>query len=468
MRYCMPSKGGLTALFAFILLCFIQICRGEISHDDLNIKIGQAIFEKLWVFAPSSTKSSDGLGPLYNARSCAQCHEHSNIQETELPASLVIMLSIEPDSHAAVSEMQQQAIHDSGFIPEPVYGKQIQPFAYPGAKAEAHISLTYQTLITRFPDQKAVKLRKPVYQLSAPGYGEFDNGLQISARVAPRMLGLGILDSIPDSALRALADPDDQDGDGISGRINWVWDQPSQTIKAGRFGWKAGKASLEQQNLAALANDIGISSWLFPLPQGDCSARQTECISLAESSQTMPGEAPASKLTAQRFEASTQMTDLLHAFTRVMGAKALLAQQYTPERHMLNTGERLQKGKALFQNIGCITCHTDRFNTPSGIAIFPENISAYSDLLLHDMGEALTDNRQEFRASGREWRTAPLWGIAHYLEQTATPGFLHDGRAASVLEAILWHGGEAEQSKQTFMTLSSEQRNSLTYFVESL
>ena len=440
------------------------------SHEHLNIKIGQAIFEKLWVFAPSSTKSSDGLGPFYNARSCAQCHDISRPDANNLPPSLVIMLSIEPYA-AELSKQNQDALKHIGFIPDPVYGKQIQSFAYPGAKAEAQVTLTEQRLNYLFPDGQEVSLRKPSYQLSALGYGELHADVRFSARVAPRMLGLSLLDALPDTALFALEDPDDKDGDGISGRVNRVWDPLTQSIRAGRFGWKAGKANLEHQNLAALSSDIGVSSWLFPLPEGDCSARQAACTELAQQTETMLAAYPQAENTRPEpmLEASRKMTDLLQAFTRDMGTHVFKTQ--TTLQQKKSNSPALAEGKQLFLRSGCAACHSSKF---SGIIQDSEKsaaqvqISPFSDLLLHDMGEALADNRQEFTASGREWRTAPLWGMADYLSRAASPRFLHDGRAASIMEAILWHGGEADASVQAFAELNKQQRQTLIHFVESL
>jgi CxxC motif-containing protein (DUF1111 family) len=460
-------KGRKTALFFFLVFTWLPVCYGEpksISHDNLDIKIGQAIFEKLWVFAPSSTKSSDGLGPLYNARSCHQCHDLSKKDQSDIPSSLVIQLSIEPTSvitdHKALKD-----IKELGFIPEPVYGKQLQTFAYPGANAEAVVSVSFEQVSVTFPDGEQFHLSKPSYAVSYLGYGAFHPDVKLSPRVAPRMVGLNWLEAIPIQVLLSNADPNDTDNDGISGRVNWAWDLVSQSQTAGRFGWKAGKVSLDQQNLAALSTDIGISSWLFPNAEGDCTQSQTHCTKLAKNTETHLVHADANKRANYAgVEATKKMTDLLLRFTAATSFQA-------PLLHERNTLTQLDNEQQLFNQIGCQNCHIshyDNINNSDTGDIMSATISPYTDLLLHDMGQALADNRKEFDAMGSEWRTAPLWGIAKYLKSSPNPHFLHDGRAKSVLEAILWHGGEAENSKQAFMKLSKDKRTSLINFVESL
>lgn len=461
----LPEKGSLAALFSIVFICWTLETGAEasrISDKNLDIQIGQAIFEKLWVFAPSSTRSSDGLGPLYNARSCAQCHTPSQSVSDQVPVSLVMMLSIQANHDAPLSAQDRQDLLQNGFISEPVYGKQIQTFAYPGAPAEARIKRTDRITTLYFPDQQQVQIHYPEYQLVSAAYGPFHKDIRISPRIAPRLQGLGILESVPEEQITALEDPDDLNGDGISGRANRVYDPLSEAQRIGRFGWKAAKASLEHQNLAALVNDIGVSSWLFQVPAGDCSSAQTECLSLADSTLTTlhRGGTDHDKLKADLVEASREMTDLLYAYTREIGNASL----YRPQR----PSARQLKGKQFFTKSGCLDCHSDKLSNSSQLNEGQNIISPYSDLLLHDMGEGLADNRTEFQANGREWRTAPLWGIAYYLRHTEKPLFLHDGRAASIEEAIFWHGGEAESSKQRFMAMPEAQRTQLIHFVESL
>ena len=461
------NKGGVATLLIFCIFVWVPDTHAKsqiISHDDLDIKIGQAIFEKIWVFAPSSTKSSDGLGPLYNARSCKQCHGLSIKNKSSLPSSLVIHLSIEPSLDMRYQDTEKN-LKELGFIPEPSYGKQLQTFAYPGAKAEAEISVSYEKVLAIFADGDQVSLSKPNYTIDSYGYGDFHPDYRWSPRVAPRMMGLNWLEAIPVETLLLNSDTEDSNNDGISGKINWVWDSTSQSTQAGRFGWKAAKANLEQQNLAALSTDIGVSSWLFPKAEGDCTEAQAHCSQLAKATETYVassahGDSP-NQLTV---EASKEMTDLLLRFTASLSPD----QRLSPNN---KDRSKLEYGRQLFNKIGCHSCHISQYdnvintysNDRKSTTIYP-----YTDLLLHDMGTSLADNRKEFAASGNEWRTSPLWGISKYLQESPNPHFLHDGRAKSVMDAILWHGGEAESSKQAFMNLPKEQRTSLINFVESL
>lgn len=475
-------KGSVSALFVNALFSLILVFTllpvqsatssqtKTFSDEDLNRKIGQAIFDKIWVFAPSSTKSSDGLGPFYNARSCKQCHDLSNqdndsrLMNEITPHSLVIQLSVEHKENAPLSKENLAQKKHLGFIPEPTYGKQIQTFAYPGAPAEAIISLSTEMIKVRFPDNAEIELAKPVYQLSALAYGPLNKDFRFSPRIAPRMQAMMFFDELSDAQILKAADPNDADNNGISGRVNWVWDPITQTQVVGRFGWKAAKANLQQQNLAALATDIGVSSWLFPEPEGDCTKTQVHCIQLAKNTETHITLKSDHQYQKDKVEASRAMTDLLLLFTKRIenGRSIKLSNTANQKRH---------EGEAIFHEIECYSCHSndlilDNIDTKSAKISTQKLI--YTDLLLHDMGEGLTDNREEFSASGNEWRTAPLLGISDYIQQTNQPRFLHDGRARSLVEAIIWHGGEAEQSKQKFMALSKIKRQSLIEFIASL
>lgn len=445
-----------------LLNCLLAstLSHAQFSQQDLNTKIGQAIFEKLWVFAPASTKSSDGLGPFYNARSCQQCHNETKKTDQDFPTSLVIQLSIEPSNKGNQNEASLKHLKETGFIPEPTYGKQLQTFAYPGAYAEGYINAKKRNKHIQFRDGESVNLHYFEYSIKHLAYGTLHPNTHYSVRVAPRMINLGLLDQIPDASIEASADPDDINQDGISGKVNTVWNPETQSNDIGRFGWKAAKASLNQQNLAALSTDIGISSWLFPNPEGDCTAHQHHCVTLAQTSETHLSKNPQHNRSSLP-EATKDMTDLLLAFTRNMGIHSPLS--FNAQAH--------KEGERLFSEIGCVRCHQARFNietSNSQNSTQTHSIWPYSDLLLHDMGIDLSDNRKEFQASGQEWRTAPLWGIAEYLRQIKVPHFLHDGRANSVLDAILWHGGEAKSSNDAFKKLTQQQRTHVIEFVEAL
>lgn len=428
-------------------------------EQGLNFKVGNGVFKKIWVSSPSSTTASDGLGPLYNARSCLRCHVNNGRGQPpaerkatdsaqDRAVSLFLRLSIPPQTEEQKNLLSQ---HRLGFIPEPTYGSQLQGFATQGVNAEGHLNVRYTEIPQRLSGGQIVSLRQPHYTITQLGYGDLHPDTQYSPRVAPPIIGLGLLEAIDEQDLLQLADPEDRDGDGISGRVNNVWNIKTQSVSVGRFGWKAGAPTLEQQNNAALNGDIGISSWLFPKPEGDCTEQQQDCLNQ-----------PHGNTAAQDgLEASNTMTDVLLYYTRNLAV---------PMRRSAES-QRALGGKQLFYSAGCTGCHTPKFKTQSSTE-WPEQsnqlIWPYTDLLLHDMGEGLADNRSEFSATGREWRTPPLWGIGLTKAVSGHSYFLHDGRARSLLEAILWHSGEAEQAKQNVVNMTEKERNALIYFLETL
>jgi CxxC motif-containing protein (DUF1111 family) len=273
----------------------------------------------------------------------------------------------------------------------------------------------------------------------------------LSPRVAPQMIGLGLLEAIPAADILALADPEDADGDGISGRPNIVWSVEYGTAMLGRFGLKAGAPTIRHQSAGAFAGDIGISTPLFAAPWGDCTGSQTDCRSAMHG-----GDAGQ-----DGFELDADSLDLVTFYSRNLGV---------PARRGEGDPEVL-RGKEIFNQTACIRCHQPAFVTHR-LADQPEQsfqlIWPYTDLLLHDMGEGLADHRPEARATGTEWRTPPLWGIGLTEQVSGHSTFLHDGRARSLLEAILWHGGEAQASRDQVVTMPAADRAALIRFLESL
>jgi CxxC motif-containing protein (DUF1111 family) len=316
--------------------------------------------------------------------------------------------------------------------------------AIPGVPPEGKVRLAYSTHDVYFADGYALQLRKPQLQITQLGYGPLHPDTLFSVRIAPAMIGLGLLEAIPQQAILANADPDDRNTDGIAGQANWVWDDKQEKTVLGRFGWKAGQPTLFQQNAHAFANDIGLTSSLLP---GDpCTAAQVACRD------SVDGGKP---------EISDNILDKLLFYTRHLGV---------PARRQVDSAQVLA-GKRLFYQAGCQGCHIPEFITgpeASDPKLANQRIHPYTDLLLHDMGEGLADGRGEFRANGRQWRTAPLWGIGLSEQVSGHTQFLHDGRARNLLEAIAWHSGEAEQAKRYVMTFDSEQRTQLLAFLNSL
>jgi len=409
----------------------------------LDFSVGNSFFRNPWVIAPASTDARDGLGPLFNTNACQNCHikdgrGHPPGSATDNAVSSLVRLSI------PAQPGQEHLLERQGLIPEPVYGGQLQDVAIPGAAPEGKVRVSYATEVVTLKDGTRIELQKPELQISQLGYGALHPDTQFSLRVAPPMIGLGLLEAIPEAALLAHADPDDHDGDGISGRANQVWDHASQTTRLGRFGWKAGQPSLNQQNADAFFNDMGLSTTL--IAGSSCTAAQQDCLQLPHG-----GESEVSD----------------HILAQVLFYTRNLA---VPARRGVDDPQVL-KGKGLFHQAGCQACHTPSFTTAAQAAepeLANQLIRPYSDLLLHDMGDGLADNRREFLASGREWRTPPLWGIGLTETVNGHTRFLHDGRARNLLEAILWHGGEAEGARQAVMAYDAAERTALLAFLNSL
>lgn len=417
----------------------------------LDFLVGKSLFEKLWVASPSSTTASDGLGPLFNARACAGCHLHNGRghppeRAEDNAVSLFLRLGREPDA----GQRAEMAAGTLANAPDPQYGRQLQTFSVQNVPREGLLGVEYTEVPLTLDDGSEISLRRPKYRILSPGYGTPAADMRLSPRLAPAMIGLGLLEAVPEAELTALEDPDDRDGDGISGRLNRVWSAREQRVMPGRFGWKAGNATLADQNDSALAGDIGIGNALFPSPWGDCTPSQHACRT-----------APHGNTEAQQnLEAATTVTDLILYYIRHLA----------PPLRSDARDTQVLAGKAVFNRAGCSACHRPSLQTaadaPDGLG--GQLIWPYSDLLLHDMGPGLADRLEEYRAAGSEWRTPPLWGIGRAQQLDPRTGFLHDGRARTLLEAILWHGGEAEAAKQRVVSLGAEERRQLISFLESL
>lgn len=418
---------------------------------EMDFKLGNALFRKLWVAAPASTRASDGLGPLYNARACQDCHlkdgrGHPPETIDDSRVSMFLRLSVPggavPDGIAEWIATQ----------PDPSYGGQLQDLAAPGHAAEGWMDIAWLETPVTLIDGTVVSLRAPSYTIADPAYGPPAEGLMLSPRIAPQMIGLGLLEAIPAADILALADPDDADGDGISGRAQIVPSAEFGVPMLGRFGLKAGVPTVREQSAGAFAGDMGLSTPLFPDPWGDCTPAQAQC-------RTAPyGQEPG---TRDGLEVDGESLDLVTFYSRNLGV---------PERRNVDDPEVL-RGKELFHSLNCTGCHTPKHVTHR-LAGQPEQsfqlIWPYTDLLLHDMGPGLADNRPEGRASGSEWRTPPLWGIGLTAQVSGHTQFLHDGRARTLLEAILWHGGEAQAQRDAVVNLSTDEREALLAFLESL
>lgn len=422
-------------------------------EQEEQFKLGNALFRKIWVSSPSSTQASDGLGPLFNARGCQSCHikdgrGHPPFDGQAESVSMFLRLSVPPggnDTRLAIDGVF------AGEVGDPAYGTQLQDFAVPGLKAEGRMVIDYADLPVTLGDGSVVTLRDPTYSVADLNYGPLAADVMLSPRVANPMIGLGLVEAIPAEDILALADAGDRDGDGISGRPNWVIDPVSQSVALGRFGWKAGNATIRAQSAGAFAGDIGISTPLVNHPFGDCTEKQATCLALPTGEQVRLGPS----------EAPDPVLDLVTFYAQTLGV---------PARRDVDDPAVLA-GKQAFYGAGCASCHMPKFVT-SREADNPAHrfqlIWPYADFLLHDMGEGLADHRPEGQADGFEWRTPPLWGIGLTQAVSGHTFFLHDGRARNLVEAILWHGGEAQASRDRFATMSQADRDALITFLESL
>ncbi|MBV1807212.1 di-heme oxidoredictase family protein [Pseudomonas viridiflava] len=413
----------------------------------LDFSVGNSFFRSPWVIAPSTTTARDGLGPLFNTNACQNCHikdgrGHPPEAGDTNAVSMLVRLSI-PDDPAFADLIQR-----NGVLPEPNYGGQLQDMANPGVTPEGKVRVEYDALTVKFRDGTAVELRQPTLRITQLGYGPMHPETHVSARIAPPMIGLGLLEAIPDEAVLANADPDDKNGDGISGRANWVWDDAQQKVVMGRFGWKAGQPNLNQQNVHAFSGDMGLTTSLRRFD--DCTPAQTDCLAAPN------GNGPDGEP-----EVSDNILRLVEFYTRNLGV---------PARRNVDDPQVLT-GKNLFFQAGCQQCHVPSFKTRADAAepeLANQEIRPYTDLLLHDMGDGLADNRTEFQATGREWRTPPLWGLGLTAAVNGHTQMLHDGRARNALEAILWHGGEAQAAQRQVLAFNAEQREALLAFLNSL
>ncbi|MEP3045468.1 MAG: di-heme oxidoredictase family protein [Roseibium sp.] len=437
-----------------------RVNRDAFSHSNANItfeeeqnfKVGNGLFKKLWASSPSSTLASDGLGPLYNARSCQGCHLKDGRGRPPRPGddavSLFLRLSIPPQTDADHEALASKSLLR---IPEPTYGGQFQAFAVPGLAGEGRFDIEHKEIEVELNGGEIAVLQKPSYNVRDLGYGEMHPETLFSPRVAPPMIGLGLLQAIHEGDIERLADADDLDEDGISGKVSRVRDPAKGNLTIGRFGWKASNPTIRAQTAGAFSGDIGISSPDLPDNYGDCTRAQVACRKMPHGEQAHLGVS----------EAHDPVMDLVTFYSENLAV---------PARRDVGDPEVL-RGKELFYEIGCTSCHQSKFVTSRSAdnkAHQFQLIWPYTDLLLHDMGEGLADNRPVGDANGQEWRTPPLWGIGLTETINKHTRFLHDGRARNLLEAVLWHGGEAQTARDKVVALSPQDRQSLIRFLESL
>jgi CxxC motif-containing protein (DUF1111 family) len=423
-------SGGAQTVFDEGAGAFSNSFMGLSPKNEFNHEVGDGIFDRTFVSAPSPV--NPGLGPVFNGVSCASCHVSDGRGHTPAPGeqmiSLLMRISVPGENE------------NGGPAPVPGYGEQLQQRAIVGAQPEAYVDIQYSYQTYSFPDGETYELRTPSYTLQN-GYTAIPSDIMISPRIAPPMIGLGLLEAIPEEDILAREDINDANADGFSGKANYVWDVIKQKKVIGRFGWKAAVPSLLQQAGFAFSEDIGITNFIYK------------------------NESNYNPLQGNNSSNDLELSDsLVHAVAFYIKTLAV------PARRNIDAPE-VKKGKQVFKEAKCANCHVPMSKTAVNVA-FPElsnqTIFPYSDLLLHNMGTGLSDKRKDNMAEGYEWRTRPLWGIGLTKKVNGYTHFLHDGRARNFLEAIMWHGGEAAQSAIYVGQLSTSDRHALVKFLESL
>ncbi|MBK9441280.1 MAG: c-type cytochrome [Comamonadaceae bacterium] len=444
--------GGATTVWADGKNAFSFPATNLSDEERTRFAIGNSFFKRNWVQAPASTKVRDGLGPHFISRSCGGCHVldgrgappeikgGKNAQPTEM----LIRLSVPGSAHP----------HD-GVLPEPTYGDQFNNAAVEGVKPEGQVRIRTTPVRGRFADGTPYVLQQPHYSLTDLGYGPLAAGVMLSPRVAPQLMGIGLIEAIPETEVLANAQAQAAQPGAIKGQVNRVWDAPSQQMVLGRFGWKANTGSIAHQSAGAFRGDIGITSpWAA---QEACTPAQPDCLAAGHG-----GHGDAFEIDQKTLE-------------DVVFYQAVLA----PVARRKPADPQVLRGQALFAQAQCVSCHRPSYTTaePALAKLLPQvsspmlvgqTIWPYTDLLLHDMGPALADGRPDFAASGSQWKTPPLWGVGLIKQVNGHQRLLHDGRANGVLEAVLWHGGEADAAKNSVRKLSKRDRAALVAFVESL
>lgn len=442
------KTGGETTVFATGRNAFSFPAANLTDPERTRFVIGNSFFKRNWVQAPASTTARDGLGPHFIARSCGGCHVNDGRGEPpkpgEQPVSLLLRLSI-PGVGA-----------HGGIKPEPTYGDQFNNFSVQGVKPEGKVEIRHEEIKGTFADGAAYTLAKPIYAFRDLGYGPMARDVLVSPRVAPQIIGVGLLEAIPEAEiLKNVADQAALKGT-IKGMPNRVWDAPTGKTMLGRFGWKANVATVVHQTAGAFNGDIGITSPVFP--EEGCTAAQKDCLAAPSGGQKIGSQVKAPEIDA-----------------KTLGDVVFYQATLAPPAARKVGDATVGRGRALFAQAQCAVCHRPSYvtGTPpnpdlSSAALAGQRIHPYTDLLLHDLGDGLADGRPDGLANGRQWKTPPLWGVGLIKDVNGHSRLLHDGRARGVLEAILWHGGEAQASRDAVLKMNKQDREALVGFVESL
>lgn len=440
-------SGGKTTNFVKNKNSYSLPARNLDKNLSINFLVGNSLFRRIWEDAATSENiAKDGLGPFFSSTSCDGCHISDG--RGHLP-----VLGIDEDLISAVIQIGQPSIIKSSHeknLNDSIYGGQLSEFSTEGILEEAKVSIEYEFMNVAYNDGSIVQLKKPRVIIEELNYGDLEIETSSSIRIAQMMIGLGLIENIAEENILKLEDVDDTDGDGISGKANYSWDLQDNKFKLGRFGWKASQPTVLQQTADAFYHDMGLSNKLYP-DESNCTESQVEC------NKSVSGNSEI----YDNFEVSNDQLDLVTFYSSQLGVPAARNQK-KPD---------VIAGKKIFYEVGCNSCHIEKHVTRSDGPFENLNnqvIYPYSDFLLHDMGDGLSDRVPEFLAEGNEWRTPPLWGIGLTKIVSGRESYLHDGRAKTLEEAILWHGGESLESTNKFKDLDINQRNQLLKFISSL
>jgi len=390
---------------------FLKIFDNIDVKDIQNVSQGRELFIAEWNIAPGSRVLLDGLGPMFNAKACVSCHiSNGRINPYNENGSL-------HDSFLFRIGNNESQTH-------PILGKQLQTRGTTGY-VEGNITWTKNNGVISFSDNANI----------------VNDGFNLGPRISPHLLGMGLLNLVEEHTIIEFEDLNDDNKDGISGRVHWVTEGNKRKI--GRFGWKAINSNLRTQNAGALSEDMGLTTTINP--KENCTSEQEICATQAN------GGSP---------EVSDASLDAIVSFMTALGV---------PDRRIINQ-DKFDNGANIFDEIGCALCHRPTLRT--GVsekfkALTHQTLYAYTDLLLHDMGDELSDGVVEKNASSKEWRTPPLWGIG-IVEKKEGALFLHDGRAKSIDAAIIYHGGEAKIVKEKYLELNEEKKNALLEFLRGI
>ena len=406
--------------------------------------VGRNVFHRQWA-SINSLNGDWGLGPTFVADRCSACHVNTGRGQPPGPGeqmlSMLVRVSLPGNGAQGAPN------------PHPAYGEQLQNRALDGSSVdlayagtpvprEADLYLDWETRILTYADGERAELRVPKLRVENLNFGPLGDDAMTSVRISPSVFGLGLLEAVPETALREIAAA--QKALGYDGRLNYVWDSIQGRRAPGRFGWKANQPSLRQQVATAAIEDMGLSSRLFP--DQNCPPAQQTCA------RHLPGNFP---------EIINHEIDALELWLHGLAV---------PARRNMRAAD-VQAGERLFAQAQCAVCHVPELTTgpfPAMRQLSHRKFRPYTDLLLHDMGEGLADGRPDFLAGPRDWRTPPLWGLGLSQTVSGSTSLLHDGRARNVAEAILWHGGEASRSREAFRSMSRSERDALVAFVEAI